>query len=325
MELNKPEYLPVPDNPLISVCVPAFNCGKFITETLTCLVDQTYTNIEIIVVNDGSTDDTLTKVRAIKDRRLTIIDGINKGAANARNTAYGFAHGAYVIFFDADDYVGPDFISLQARYIRGTKNDVVMAAWGRFYQEDLKSLKRDHLPGTAMTFREWVNLYWYNCNPMTNPGRALIPAALIKKAGLWNPELSLNDDLEFFTRIFLNADKIIFNAEALFHYRSGIGGLSGKKSRAAYQSSFTALAQATEMALKHFSHEGLVRQSCANLWQGLIYELYPDETEITRLAQEKVDELGGATLAFPCGGYTRYLAALVGWKLTKQLKSKLAR
>ena len=309
--------------PLVSICVPAYNSQKYIRETLDCLCTQTYRNLEIIVVNDGSTDDTEAIVKSINDERVTLLNEPNGGAAKARNTAYHKANGKYIIFFDADDHIERDFITQQINRINGRKDVVVMALWGRFYNDDLSTFKLNDTPVNEMTFNEWVKFYWYNCNPMTNPGRAIIPVPLIKKAGGWDEELNLYDDLEFFTRIFLQAEKIIFNKNVNLYYRSGVNGLSGIKSPGAYNSSFNAIALSINSVLSAFPHDALLLKSCANMWQLFAYEAFPHNISLFEKACENIKQLQGSDVKYPCGGYTKLLVNIIGWKNTKLLKSYL--
>lgn len=300
--------------------MPAYNCEKYIQETLTCLCAQTYPAIEIIVVDDGSTDDTGLKAKNSGDPRIIIINVVNGGAAKARNIAYKHAKGTYIIFFDADDFVNPDFVMQQLKKMNNRNDVIVLSAWGRFYENNIGDFRAELLPADAMLLEEWVNYYWYNSNPMTTPGRAIIPKKLINEAGPWNENLSLNDDLEFYTRLFVKAEKIIFNQDAIFYYRSGIKGLSGKKGLRAYQSLYDSILLSTELVLAHLHNKPSVKQSCANLWQSFVYEVYPEGKQMIKTAESKIRELGGAKISYPSGGYTKFAISIIGWKLTKIIK-----
>jgi glycosyltransferase involved in cell wall biosynthesis len=310
---------------LVSICIPVYNSRKYIRETLNCLCAQTYQNIEIIVVNDGSTDDSEAEIKTITDKRIKLINERQGGAAKARNTAYNYARGEYIVFFDADDHVEPEFIGQQVKTINGRKDVVAVALWGRFYNDDLKTFKLNDTPVNEMTFAEWIKFYWYNCNPMTNPGRTMIPSELVKKAGPWNETLSLNDDLDFYTRVFLNTEKIIFNHNSLFYYRSGISGLSGKKGDKAYQSLYNSILYPVNNVLARYNHDALLLISCANMWQSFIYEVYPFQQQLLASAQAQIDKIAKPDLKFMASGYTKLMVSVLGWKLTKKIKLKLSK
>lgn len=100
--------------PTISVVVPVFNAEKYIAECLNSILSQTLRDIEVICVNDGSTDLSLEILQrfALADNRIKIIDQDNAGAGVARNRGFDQTHGEYIIFFDADDYMSNDALSL---------------------------------------------------------------------------------------------------------------------------------------------------------------------------------------------------------------------
>ncbi|NEK55550.1 glycosyltransferase, partial [Rhizobium leguminosarum] len=91
--------------PLVSVVIPAFNASRYIERTLRSAGRQTYRNLEIIVVNDGSTDDTAKVVEkmALADPRIRMLSTANRGVAAARNTGIQESTGRFVAFLDADD------------------------------------------------------------------------------------------------------------------------------------------------------------------------------------------------------------------------------
>ncbi len=105
-------------SPLVSIIVPCYNCVRFIQETLDSLLSQSFKDFEVILVDDGSTDDLMSALKRIKDERLTYIYQDNKGVSSARNKGSELAKGKYLIFFDADDLMTEDFISTRTRYLQ---------------------------------------------------------------------------------------------------------------------------------------------------------------------------------------------------------------
>ena len=118
--------------PLVSICIPAFNASAYIKETIECLLSQTYPHIEIIVVNDGSTDNTAKILDAYTSQGIKVIHQQNNGQCAAANTAYRANTGTLVKFFDADDLLSKDFILLQVERLMGRTEAVASAEWGRF-------------------------------------------------------------------------------------------------------------------------------------------------------------------------------------------------
>lgn len=95
---------------LISVIIPAYNAEKYIKKSIDSVLNQSYSNVEVIVVDDGSTDNTIKVVKNIKDKRLFLIEKNNEGPSKARNIAIDKSNGKYIMFLDADDYLEKDII-----------------------------------------------------------------------------------------------------------------------------------------------------------------------------------------------------------------------
>lgn len=305
--------------PLVSFCIPVHNAGAFLADTLESLLVQDYPHIEIICVNDHSTDDSLNILKKF-DKKISFFEANNYGASAARNLAFKNSSGEFVVFFDADDLVNPDYVSSQLSKIQDDLS-VVICKWGRFHvnadtlEEDQNIIKHD------MTLYEWVIKYWtYNLHT-TPPGRILIARKTLQAAGLWDEELSLNDDLEFFTRVFYAANKIIYNDETIFKYRSGIIGISSRTKGRKYQlSNWKSFEKATNLALSAYPHDHKIEKACANMWQQFIYENYPNNKDLIRKAEISIQALGGADFSYPSGGLSQKLMKIIGWKATKRLQ-----
>lgn len=97
-------------NNLVSIVIPCYNGSSFILKTIQSVLNQSHTNIEIILVNDGSTDNSLELVQQLNDNRITIIDKQNSGVSDSRNIGVSKTKGEYVLFIDADDLLSENFI-----------------------------------------------------------------------------------------------------------------------------------------------------------------------------------------------------------------------
>jgi glycosyltransferase involved in cell wall biosynthesis len=103
--------------PTISVIIPTYNRAHLIGASIASVLAQTYTNFELIVVDDGSTDDTEQQVHGFNDPRINYINQENKGRSHARNCALDLARGRYIAFLDSDDLFLPDKLALQVAYL----------------------------------------------------------------------------------------------------------------------------------------------------------------------------------------------------------------
>ena len=110
---------------LISIIIPAHNAECWVAETLQSALSQTHSNLEVIVVDDGSSDRTVEVVRSFADGRLRLIQQENKGACAARNRALAEARGDFTQYLDADNLLAPDKIELQLERLRHETHDAI--------------------------------------------------------------------------------------------------------------------------------------------------------------------------------------------------------
>lgn len=307
---------------LVSICIPCYNASPYLSATLNTLLAQTHQNLEIIVVDDHSTDNSTTIIRDFEqqDPRIKLFEATSKGASAARNQAFNLSQGNYIVFFDADDWVEPNFIEAQLANLKSDQ-EVVVCKWGRFIKDDINTITIDQGQlRIDCTFKEWILHHWKNNSNMTCPGRVFMPRQIVEIAGLWDEELTLNDDFPFYTRIFAKSHMIRYNDKSTFHYRSGINGLSSYKGDVAYTSLYNAITKGIHVAMAIFNDKE-INLCCANLLQYFIYEAYPKQPKLIDLATQKIKTLGGSDLAYPAGGRTKTLNTILGWKFVKRLKN----
>ena len=117
-------------NPLVSIIVPLYNQERYLDACLRSISRQSYKNLEVIVVNDGSTDNSssMAKEWSKKDQRIRVVDKCNEGAMKARLFGYELANGDYVAFVDSDDLLPKDSISILTNHIEGKKVDLVIGS-----------------------------------------------------------------------------------------------------------------------------------------------------------------------------------------------------
>lgn len=119
----------IKSNPLVSIIIPAYNVGKYIEECIRSIMNQTYTHIEIIVVDDGSPDETpaiIDRMASI-DKRIIPIHQRNAGVSAARNTGIKISTGEYLVFVDGDDYLAPDFVEYMLGLVEKTGGELCLS------------------------------------------------------------------------------------------------------------------------------------------------------------------------------------------------------
>lgn len=304
---------------LVSVLMPCHNAAPYLRTAIESVLAQTWESLELIVVNDGSTDSSLDILRSFKDRRLRVVEQPNAGAAAARNEALQHAQGHFIQYLDADDLIAPDKIERQMGYLVGHPGHIASCEWGRF-QSDPSEAKfvceqiwRDFDP-VGFLVASWTG------GGMMPAMAWLTPRAAIEKGGPWNEELSLNDDGEYFTRIVLASKGVKFCRGAQCFYRSGWGNtLSGRRDRKALISAFRA-ADLSSASLLGYMDNPMSRAACAWQFQRFAYDAYPDAVDLVRQAEKRCADLGGSSLKPSGGKVFHFLAATLGWKAARSVQ-----
>lgn len=301
--------------------MPCYNAAAYISAALDSALAQTWPDIEIIAVNDGSTDITPEILEHYRAKGVRVIHQQNRGQCAAANLAWKEATGEYIKFFDADDLLSPDMIAKQVAKLNGRTDSVASAEWGRFHGDDFSSFSpnpqdvwRD-MPAT-----DWLVETWNDARPMMQCALWLIPREILETCGGWDEELSLINDFEFFARVLCHAEDVIFTPDAILYYRSGISGsLSGRKSRKAVESAYHSLIRGTGHLLKK-RNDAAARLSCANVLQDFIYTYYPDHKDLIREITGRVEELGGSDLGPDGPPRFKKLQRFIGWKAARRVQ-----
>jgi glycosyltransferase involved in cell wall biosynthesis len=215
--------------PLVSIVIPAYNVAPYISETLATVFAQTFTNFEVIIVNDGSPD-TEEFERAIQPYHdhVVYLKQENRGASAARNTGLRAARGELIAFLDADDLWAPNYLEEQLKFIREFDCDLacadamifgVSADSGQSYMD---SLMGEAPPEGRVTFLELVNA-----------DRSLITSGivvrrdLILQVGLFDEALRNAQDLDLWLRLARHGARLAYQRKVLLSYRSRANSLSG--------------------------------------------------------------------------------------------------
>ena len=119
----------VTNNPLVSVIIPVYNKRKFIKDTIDSVINQSYQNFEIIVIEDGSTDESLDVIRSLHDSRLRVFPQSNAGVERARNLGFSQSNGSFIVFLDADDLMRSDRLSKQLELFKLDEDLVLVGTW----------------------------------------------------------------------------------------------------------------------------------------------------------------------------------------------------
>ena len=208
----------------VSVVIPVYNVGEFLGECLDSIVNQSLRDIEIICVNDGSTDDSLSILEgyAEKDSRFTVVSQENGGHAVATNKGMSMASGKYLYLMDSDDIL--EFSALEDTYNLAEEKNADMVLFksinydndeNRYYKSELYSMDKvaDFIGDSVVNYEDLGDLIFEI--PVT-PWSKLYNNSFIKKINVKFPEGLVFDDNVFFWDVLFNAERIVFLNQYLF-------------------------------------------------------------------------------------------------------------
>jgi glycosyltransferase involved in cell wall biosynthesis len=310
--------------PLVSVCIAAYNAERYIDETIQSVLKQTYRPVELIIVNDGSTDGTAEVLRKYQQAEgISIINSDNKGPCSANNLAFRLSKGDYIKFFDADDVLNERHIEAQMARLQENPDCIVAGQVKRFYNDDLSTALVEPLA----TWQDLEPMDWLLIDNGKGLGMMpawlfLIPRQLLDKAGLWDEELSLICDFEFLPRVVLQARKVLFVEEAIIFYRSGrTGSLSNNQSQAKLISAYKAL-EKTDALLLQLEDTPRVRAALSVFWHLWAYAFFLEAPLLYRKTKQHLKKLGNYPNVYFNNAPGR-IRRVLGWKNYKRVKSFL--
>jgi glycosyltransferase involved in cell wall biosynthesis len=240
--------------PLVSIIIPSYNSKAYLKEAVASALNQSYDPIEIIVVNDGSTDDTQDLFPEFESKGVTCHTIQNGGASNARNFGMSKAQGDYIQFLDADDILVDSKIEKQLQLMQLQNADISYTPWidivenpNDTFQKQFKFLHIDHT--LIRTGQELMTSFGMD-NWFIPTLAWLVKKELLNKAGFWNPVKCPNDDGEYFSRVLFWAERVVCCDENLAYYRVTLyDSLSKLNSHPKIQASFNSYQQIEALLL----------------------------------------------------------------------------
>jgi glycosyltransferase involved in cell wall biosynthesis len=314
-------------NPLVSILIPAYNAEKWIAHTITSALTQTWQNTEIIIVDDGSKDETLAIARSFESDNVKVFTKENQGAAATRNKAFSICKGDYVQWLDADDLLAPEKISKQMEALGDSPDPKLLLSgeWGSFM----------HLPSRAkfvpsglwcdLSKAEWL-MRKMEQNVYMQTATWLVSRELTEAAGPWDTRLLGDDDGEYFCRVLLASNGVRFVPGAKVYYRqAGPGSLSyignsNKKRDAQWTSMELHIAY-----LRSLDDSRRARAACVRFLQNWMGNFYPDRLDIFEKAKDLSRELGGQIEIPSLSWKYSWIDALFGRRIARYAEVNLQR
>jgi glycosyltransferase involved in cell wall biosynthesis len=308
-------------DPLVTICIPAFNSEKWIEATICSALAQTWLNKEIIIVDDGSTDRTNQIIRHYESSNVKIIEQENKGACVARNRALNIAKGDFIQWLDADDMLAPDKIARQLQNSDMNPESMTLhsCSWGHFYY----CLSRAKFE-TSPLWRDLSSLDWlltsFNTRHMMPNHAWLVSRKITNLAGQWNENIKINQDGEYFCRVVSSCEHVKYHSESVCFYRKGnVGSITARKK------SLEAISFAYNLCVDNllkYKNDSITRAAAISFLKDFVSSYYDDGSEVFIENKKRILILGG-TDELPCVSMRYKIAKKIfGNKGAVNLKSK---
>lgn len=276
--------------PKISVVVPAYNSQRTILETIDSVLQQSFSDFELIIINDGSTDRTLELLETVQDTRLKVYSYPNGGLPTARNRGINRATGEFISFIDADDIWTPDKLELQLKALQKNPRAGVAYSWTTCMGNNGNSFH----PGVTESFQGNVYANLLVGNFIGSGSNVLIRREAIESVGYFDKSLKSAEDWDYWLRLAPKWDFVVVPKPQIL-YRLSSGAMSSKLDvmekyqtlvlKRAFESAPSELQYLknqgfsyiylfmTRLCLSRINNQKVVGQAAKKLWKSI--RLYP--------------------------------------------------
>lgn len=248
---------------LISIIVPVYNTEKYLRKCIESIINQTYKNIELILVNDGSTDNSgnICDEYAKTDSRIKVIHKENGGVSSARNTGLESAKGEWLVFVDGDDYISSDYCTVMLEKAKKNDAELVLCGYKRVYEnkEELINCQEEK----QFNKREFLMKVLNVQNSMGFCHMKLISKKTIKNVRL-NEKLSIAEDALFSMQLSQNINKAIFVPKPLYNYRFNNNSAVRKFDKEFVNKILLSMKEAKDYLISEFSEDEEIIQGYYN-------------------------------------------------------------
>jgi len=322
------EFMPIDLYPLVSIIVPVYNAAKYIELALWSLVRQDYVNIEIIVVDDGSTDgsDIIVSNFAKVHTSVHLFSQENQGACVARNRGYLEAKGKYIQYFDADDLLSPNKISEQVALLIGQPSTTIASSSFCRFDTDISTV----CPKKQVIDKDYDNSLDWLIDSLHGKGMGqtsiwLLHRDICERIGPWDESLRKNQDGDYFTRAIINSTRIVYAERALVYYRSTQNSISKDSTWIAAESSLRSLEKYEKYATAFGEIDERLKNAFAHSFLIFIQYYYPRHVDLLERAERNIIRLGYSLNSFNGPGILHLMGKFIGMRNSLALRSILRR
>lgn len=300
------------DAPAVSVIIPAYNAERFILDTIKSIQDQRMSDLEIIVVDDGSTDQTVEYLMTIKDSRLKVFSYPNAGVSIARNRGISLASGKFISFLDADDLWVNDKLELQLKILNECHHISVVYSWTSYLHEGSGKLYL----GQPVFFEGNVYPELLKWNFLASGSNPLIRREAIDKTGGFDPNLPPCEDWDFYIRLAVNHHFAVVPSHQVI-YRQSPSSASANKIEFMEKQCLAVLEKSFQEAPQKYQY--IKRKSIAWLYE-YFTQLYLQNSNAPDGVINASKKLGKAVFLYPNILLEGYFFDLFKWLIKQYIQ-----
>lgn len=304
----------------VSVLIPMYNAEKYISATIENVLKQTWSDLEIIIVDDGSTDNSYTLAKQYESEKVHVYKQINKGASAARNLAFEKSTGELIQYLDADDFLSFNKIEAQVQlYTKINDKDAIIASGILLFDGDvMETICIPHRQMSTSYYNKPVDLLIDICleKYIVQSSIWLVHRSLLARVGGWNEQLTLNDDGEYFFRVVGQSSGVYFCSQGAVFYRNTPQSLSKQVSQKAIESQLLATKVMTQV-VTGLENSKRARAACVNFYMQYITRFHSDY--YNECATKEIRRLGFNINTFKKDKLYKVAYSILGQKLIKKL------
>lgn len=319
----------------VSILIPCHDDEQFVGDALESALGQTWPYCEVIVVDDGSTDNSLAVAEEYEPQGVRVIQQSNRGPSAARNRALEAATGDYIQYLDADDLLHPEKVEAQVSTLRESEPRTVAVCstvqfWdGESPEDGRRTAGADQVPWlNSEDPVQWLVNLWIPDSGwgMVQTSAWLVPRSVVEDAGPWNERITVDDDGEYFTRVVLESSGIRYVPDGCVYYRQYYGSrVSSWRSRSDLEGWLCAIDSKRDHLLPRTTGESRrnATYGLAQQYLTLACEAYPHHVKLAAEAEERAKALGQETMKPPQLTGSWWLDAVCGlsnWWVARYLQ-----
>ncbi len=309
------------NNPLVSLIVPVYNVEKYLGKCVESLLKQSYGNIEIILVDDGSPDNcgSMCDGFAKCDNRIKVIHKNNGGLSDTRNAGLAIAAGDFITYVDSDDYVSEEYVIKLLQPFENEEVDISVCGIRAFYLDDqgneiLDAVKHENRANKLFDADQALDNMLRQSLFDTEAWAKMYRASLMK--GFLFPVGLYNEDLDSVYKLFLKADKVSFTTEKLYYYLQRNDSIMGKKRNVKrYRDSFEI---AERLLIEIFKQRPQLKKAVESRALSVYFQSYAgavncNDFELSRECWKRIKDIRTGVMFDPRGRPKARVAAAVSF------------